>query len=87
MGTAAALVRIVDAVAEAGGTDVFVISSEASPIERLADRFTGKHARFAPSVALSENFPLALEQRPNFHLCLCILAHAELREFPGSSRP
>ena len=66
----------------AGGTNVFVISSEASPIERLADRFTGKHARVGPSVALSENFPLAFEQRPNFHLCLCILGHPELREFP-----
>jgi hypothetical protein len=76
------IVRIVDAVADAGGTDVFVISSQVSPIERLTGRFTGKHARFAPSVALSENFPLAFEQRPNFHLCLCILAHAELREFP-----
>jgi hypothetical protein len=76
------LVRIVDAVADTGGTDVVVINSGANPIERLVYRFTGKHAYFAPSVALSENFPLALEQRPNFHLCLCILAHAELREFP-----
>jgi hypothetical protein len=76
------IVRVVDAVADAGGTDVFVISSQVSPIERLTDRFAGKQARFAPSVALSENFPLAFEQRPNFHLCLCILAHAELREFP-----
>jgi hypothetical protein len=77
------VVRIVDAVADAGGTNAFVISSEASPIERLADRFTGKHARVAPSVALSDNFPLAFEQRPTFHLCLCILGHPELREFPG----
>ena len=76
------VVRIVDAVADAGGTNAFVISSEASPIERLADRFTGKHARVAPSVALSDNFPLAFEQRPTFHLCLCILGHPELREFP-----
>ena len=76
------LVGIVDALAAAGGTDVLVISSEASPIERLTHPFTGKHARFAPSVALSENFPLAFEQGPNFHLCLCILAHSELREFP-----
>jgi len=76
------IVRIVDAVAEAGGTDVFVISSHVSPIERLTERFAGKHARFPPPVALSDNFPLAFEQRPNFDLCLCILAHAELREFP-----
>jgi len=76
------LVRIVDAVAEAGGTDAVVISSEASSIERLADRFTGKHARFTPATALSENFSLALEQKPGFDLCLCILAHAEFREFP-----
>ena len=76
------VVRIVDAVADAGGTNAFVISSEVSPIERLADRFTGKHARVAPSVALSDNFPLAFEQRPTFHLCLCILGHSELREFP-----
>ena len=76
------LVRIVDAVAEAGGTDAVVITSEASSIERLADRFTGKHARFTPAIALSENFPLALEQKPDFDLCLCILAHPELREFP-----
>ena len=76
------VVRIVDAVADAGGTDVFVISSQARPIERLADRFTGKYARFGPSVALSENFPLAFEQKPNFHLCLCILEHAEVRDFP-----
>ena len=76
------ILRIVDAVAEAGGTDFFVISSHVSPIERLGDRFTGKHARFGPSVALSENFPLAFEQRANFHLCLCILEHADLREFP-----
>jgi uncharacterized ParB-like nuclease family protein len=77
------VVRIVDAVADDGGTNAFVISSEMSPIERLADRFTGKHARIAPSVALSENFPLAFEQRPNFHLCLCILGHSDLREFPS----
>jgi hypothetical protein len=76
------ILRIVDAVAEAGGTDFFVVSSHVSPIERLGDRFTGKHARFGPSVALSENFPLAFEQRANFHLCLCILEHADLREFP-----
>ena len=76
------VVRIVDAVADAGGTNAFVISSEASPVERLADRFTGKHARVATSVALNDNFPLAFEQRPTFHLCLCILGHPELREFP-----
>jgi hypothetical protein len=76
------VVRIVDAVADNGGTNAFVISSEANPIERLADRFTGKRAHAVPAAVLSQNFALALAQTPAFHLCLCILEHSELPEFP-----
>ena len=75
------VVRSVDAVAEAGGTNVFVVSSRPNTIERLADGFTGKHVRLTPAVALSDNFPLAFEQIPDFHLCLCILEYPELRQF------
>jgi hypothetical protein len=76
------VVRLVDAVAEAGGSNVFVVSSQASALESLADRFAGKHARVTPAIVLSDNFALAFEQGPDFDLCLCILEYAELQEFP-----
>ena len=80
------VVGIVDAVADAGGTNAFVISSEVSPIETLADRFTGKHARIAPSVALSENFPLAFEQDPRSTSAFAFSDTPSFGSSQGSSR-
>jgi hypothetical protein len=75
--------RLVDAVAEAGGSNVFVVSSQASAIERLTERMAGNHARAAPAVVLGDNFALAFDEPPDFDLCLCILEYVELSEFPG----
>jgi hypothetical protein len=74
--------RIIDAAAANGASNVFIVSSQRSPIEKLADPFSGKLARMSVATVLSDNFDRAVEHQRDFDLCICVLEYEELDLFP-----